>query len=265
MKLPISICVSFILGTAAGWMVKGQHLDYLFTYYVPAIVTLLAAYYGAKFAFDFQRNKEQQEQKNKNIVSGNLAIFKLITMINSLLSYQRQIIEPVRGKDTAFLEMSPTLPQEKDNISINLDSLSFLLGTDDQNLVGELSVEAARYDAAIAAINERSKVHRNEIQPTLDAAGVVNGGNYLHADIQSVLGERLFHTIHQATDQVIYHVDSTILSLRAISDKLTKALKKIYPDERIIAVGLPDKQAANPRHDLSPSGGDQPHSHCDTE
>lgn len=238
-NIPISVGVSFILGTGAGWIAKGKHVDYLFTHYVPAIVTLLAAYYGARFAFEFQRRKEKQEQQNRNIVSGNLAIFKLITMINSLLSYQRQIIEPIRGKKTAFLEMAPTLTQQRDNVSIDIDSLAFLFGTDEQNLVGELSVEEARYEAAIAAINERSKVHRYEVQPTLDAAGIVNGGNYLHEVIQSALGERLFHTLHQSTEQVICHVDSTILSLKEMSDKLTKTLKKLYPDERIISVGMP--------------------------
>lgn len=235
----ILIGVAFILGAGAGWIAKGKHVDFLFTHYVPAVVTLLAAYYGAKFAFEFQSEKEKKEERNRNIVSGNLAIFKLISMINSLLSYQKQIIEPIRGKETAFLEMSPTLPQEKDNILIDLDSLAFLLGTDDQNLVGEISVETARYDAAIAAINDRSMVHRHEAQPTLDAAGVKNGGNYLHEDIRRVLGERLFHTLHQSTGQVIYHVDTTILSLKEMSDKLTKALKGLYPDERIISVGMP--------------------------
>ncbi len=230
---------AFILGAGAGWIAKGEYVDYLFTHYVPAVVTLLAAFYGAKFAFEFQSEKEKKEEKNTKIISGNLAIFKLITMINSLLSYQRQIIDPIRGKETAFLEMSPTLPQEKDNISIDLDSLAFLLGTDDQNIVGELSVEVARYHAAIAAINERSMVHRHEVQLALDAAGVKNGGNYLHEDIRRVLGERLFHTLHQSTDQVIQHVDTTIVSLKEMSDKLTKALKELFPGEPIITVGMP--------------------------
>ena len=236
----ISIGVSFILGSGAGWIAKGNHLDYLFSHYVPALVTLIAAFYGAKFAFSFQENKEKQEQKNKNVVSGNLAIFKLITMINALLSYQRQIIEPVRNKPTAFLEMTPTLKQMKDNISIDIDSLAFLLGTDDRNLIGELSVEESRYEAAIAAINDRSEVHRHEAQPTLDASKIKNGGDYSHEEIKDALGERLFLTLHQATDQVIYSVDTTIESLKDIANKLTKSLKKQFPSETILAVGMPE-------------------------
>ncbi len=238
----ISISAAFILGAGAGWIATGKHVDYLFSHYVPAIVTLLAAYFGAKFAFDFQRNKEKQDQKNKNRVSGNLAIFKLVTMINTLLSYQRQIIEPVRNRPMGFYEMMPTLPQVQDHISIDIDSLSFLLDTDDQNLIGELSVEEERYKAAIAAINDRSIVHRSEAQPTLDAAGITNGGNYSLEDIQKALGERLFYTLHTSTGQVISHVDSTILSLNEIADKLSQSLKKQFPKERIISLSIPEDE-----------------------
>lgn len=241
-QVSISIGVAFILGAGAGWIAKGEFINYLFSHYVPAIITLLAAYYGAKFAFEFQSRKEIKEEKNRKIISGNLAIFKLSTMISSLMSYQRQVIEPVRGKYTAFLEMLPTLPQEKENISIDIDSLSFLLGSEDPNLLGELSVEGARYDAAIAAINDRSMVHRNEAQPTLDAAGMQNGGSCTREEMQKVLGERLFHTLHQSTDQVIYHVDSTILSLKEVSDKLSRELKKLFPDEKIISVETPEER-----------------------
>ena len=242
----ISIGAAFILGTGAGWIVKGKNIDYLFSHYLPAIATLLAAYFGAKFAFDFQRNKEKHDQKNKNRVSGNLAIFKLVAMLNSLLSYQKQIIEPVRTKPTAFLEMIPTLPQVQDHISIDIDSLSFLLDTNDENLIGELSVEVARYKAAIEAINDRSRVHRSEAQPTLAASDIKNGGDCSLEEIQNVLGERLFHTLDNSTNQVIHHVDSTILSLNDLAGKLSKSLKKQFPKERIISLLNPkDEENTN--------------------
>ena len=52
--------------------------------------------------------------------------------------------------------------------------------------------------------------------------------------------------MHQSTDQVIYHVDTTIISLKAAADKLTASLKKQFPNERIISVGMPQttEQAA---------------------
>jgi len=53
--------------------------------------------------------------------------------------------------------------------------------------------------------------------------------------LEGILGDRLNHTIRQATDQVINHVDETINSLKIAGDKLSKKLKSVFPGERIIS------------------------------
>lgn len=241
----ITIGSAFILGAGAGWIVKGEFLSVFFTAYVPALVTLLAAYFGAKFAFDFQRNREIEAEKTKNLVNGNLAIFKLISMLNTLLAYQKQIIQPFRNKPTAFLEMSPTLQLTKEDITINIETLSFLLDTDDRNLIGEIAVERERFKSALDAINERSVVHRQEAQPLLAAAGVVQGGNYASEQIEAVLGNRIYVTLHQATDQVVEHVDSTIISIQEICNKLTESLKKQFPSATVLRFSIPKEYQTN--------------------
>lgn len=235
----LSIGSSFILGAGAGWIAKGDFLHLLFTAYVPAMATLLAAYYGAKFAFEFQRNKEEEEIKNRNITSGNLTIFKLVSMLNTLLSYQKQIIQPYRGKPSAFLEMDPTVEQTKEDINIDIEKISFLLNTDDRNLLGEIAIERERFSSALTAINERSIVHRHEVQPLLESKGVVQGGNYSSTEIENILGNRLFVTLNQATDQVIYHVDSTIESIQDVAKRLSSTLKKEFPDTQIMEISVP--------------------------
>ena len=144
--------ISFILGATAGWIAQGRFLSILFTSYVPALATLLAAYFGAKYAFDFQRNKEIENTKRKNIVNGNVVIFNILRMINNLLNFQKQIIDPVRRKPSAFLEMSPTTQLPKEDISIDLNSIYYILETEDRNLLGEISVELSKYQKALDAI-----------------------------------------------------------------------------------------------------------------
>ena len=234
----VPIGSAFILGAGAGWIAKGEFLNLFFTAYVPALVTLLAAYFGAKFAFDFQRNKEIEAEQKRNLVNGNLAIYKLISMLNTLLAYQKQIIQPLRNKPTAFLEMSPTLQLSKEDISINIETLSFLLDTDERNLIGEIAVERERFKSALDAINERSVVHRQEAQPLLAAAGVVQGGNYISEQIEAVLGNKIYVTLNQATDQVIEHVDSTIISIQEVCNKLTGALKKQFPKSAVLKFSI---------------------------
>jgi len=235
MKRFLSYSIFFILGTGAGWILSGQYWNIFFTSYVPALATLLAAFFGAKYAFQFQNEKEERQHKEKNILNGNLAIFDLMRMANTLLVYRKQIIDPVREKPTAFLEMPPSLDLLENDINFNAENLFFLLQSGEVNFVGELVVENRKFQSALDAINDRSKIHRFEVQPTLEKAGIVQGGNYTFQQIEDILGERLHFTIQQATQQVITSVDETIDSLKNAGDNLSKILKEIFPGEQIIS------------------------------
>lgn len=231
----ITYGIVFILGTGAGWVVSGKYWNIFFTSYVPALATLLAAFYGAKYAFQFQREKEKEGNKSKNIVNGNMAIFNLMRMANTLYVYRKQFIEPYRGKDSDFLEIPPSLELLEDEINFNIENLFFLLESDSINFLGELMAEKSRFQSALDAINDRSRVHRFEVQPALDNAGFIESGSYTLEQIKTMLGQRLFQTITGSTKQVIAHVDETITSLKNAGDKLSNLLKSIFPGERIIS------------------------------
>lgn len=230
----ITFGVPFILGVGAGWLIQGRHWDVFLTSYVPALATLVAAFYGAKYAFQFQKDKENEDIKKRNIVNGNSVIFNMMRMTTNLRNFQRQIIDPARNLPVRFIQMRSTLHLIDEDIKLNIESVYFLLEADERNILGELVTEEARYRAALNAVNERSRLHREEIQPSLERAGIIEGGDYSLAQIENALGNRLYITIQHATDEAINHVDSTIVSLKQIADKLRASLKKIYPDEIII-------------------------------
>lgn len=236
----ISVGIAFVLGVGAGWIANGSHWDILFTSYVPALATLLAAFYGAKYAFEFQHKKEIDDQKKKDLFAANITIFNLMRMANSLLVFKKQAIDPFRGKVTAFLEIPPVLHTVGEDINITPDSLYFLLQTKERNLLGEILIEERRYQTAIESIKERSNLHRNEIQPLLEQSGVMQGQLCTIEEIEKALGERMFVTINQATDQLIAHVDQTIVSIQAVSNKLVDCIKNMHPDESVIRFSLPE-------------------------
>lgn len=235
MKIIFTFGIPFILGVGAGLIMQGRHWNVFFTSYFPALATLVAAFLGAKYAFQFQKDKEKEDNKRRNIINGKIAIFNMMQMTSVLRNFQKQVIDPVRDRPTCFLEMRPTTHLEKNTITLNIETLYFLLDTDDRNLLGELVTEEARYQSALDAINERSRFHEQEVQPVLDRANFVQPGNYSVAQIEQALGNRLYSTLRNATDQVIDHVDSTILSLKLCADKLTASLKTQYPKETIIS------------------------------
>ncbi len=232
----------FIIGLVLGWIIKGKSLNLIFTIFLPALVTLIAVYLGAKYAFDLQENKEKEKKKRKNIVSGNLAIFNISIMLDKLISYQRQVLNPERDNPTNFIGMPPTLNTFDKNISFNIEALSFLLGTSHRNLLGELSTEESRYKTAIGAIDARSRLHVDEIQPALERSQFVQGGNYTLADIENALGNRLFVSLQQATISVFENVDPTIISLQEVGDSLRQAMSELYPTETVLGVEITSSQ-----------------------
>ncbi len=238
-----SIGTSFLLGVGAGWLIQGRHWDIFLTSYIPALATLLAAFFGAKYAFQFQNDKELKSEKTNNIIAANKAIFTMSRMANSLYVYQRDFINPLRNKEAAFLELRPTLDIEKELIKLDIEGLYFLLQTENRNLLSELIIEEERYRAAIDAINARSKTHLQEVQPVLEEAGFISNSTKMvtHDEIEKILGNRIYTIIKQSTDDVIFHVDSTIESLKQVADKLKVGVKNVYPDEKIISFVLSEQ------------------------
>jgi len=232
----ITLGAAFILGFAAGWLVEGRHWDEFLSSYIPSLATLVAAFYGAKYAFQFQKDKEIEDIKNRNVVNGNNSIFALSRMAGKLAGFQKQIINPIRNSPAKSLEMRATNHLEKDDIKLKMEGLYFLLGTDDRNLLAEVMVEEERYRSAIDAINLRSQLHLHEVQPLLERAGFVQGGQYPFEQIEGMLGPRLYATIFQATDDVIHHVDATVESIKSVSNKLTASLKKQYQVKQLLAL-----------------------------
>lgn len=214
----------------------------MFTSYVPALATLLAAFYGAKYAFEFQRNKETEEKRRNDVVNGNIAIFNLMSMTNSLYAFQAQGINPYRDLPAAFLLIPPVLHPIGEDIKIDPASLYFLLENSSGNLLGEIIAEQRKYITAVESIDERSRIHVNEVQPLLERAGIQQGFDYPLEKFEEALGPRTYFTIKHTTDQVVEHVDRTIISLQVISQKLADVLKHLYPKEYVLRYSLPKEQ-----------------------
>jgi len=206
--------------------------------------TLFSTFIGAKLAFSYQIHKEAEEERRKQITAGNLAIFKVSTMISQLFSYKIQVIDPYKDRTMRFIEMPPTVNKFDSITPVELDTLSFLFQSEERNLLGEISAIQSHYFSIGETIKDRSEHHRFEVQPMLDEAGVVEGHEYLLDDIQKILGERVFAIIVKSTDETIEHVEGCIVDLVSAGKRLTLEMKKLFPDDLILSLKDPTKQNA---------------------
>jgi hypothetical protein len=234
--LIVGLLAVFLIGVAVGAHLADDASPFLEQAIVPGFVTLAAAFFGAKYAFDLETAKAQREVVSTQIAAGNRVVFALIRKYNKLLNFESQFLSIFRGDPTAFLQMPPLLELMKDEIAIDLESISFLLETEHRNLLGELSVGVAKYQSAIDAINARSRLHLAEAQPAIEKAKLIEGGDYTFEEIKAALGPRLYVTLNQATTQVFEHTTETMVFLVNVSCKLTAALKEKFPGRSIISL-----------------------------
>lgn len=236
----VTAVLIFFVGIFVGSLIEANLVTFSFKDYTPAIATLFAAFFGASYAFKLNLEKEERAARKKNIVAGNLVVFNLTRMLNILLDYQKQIVEPIREKELAFIEMKPTLHLVEDDINLDLDSVAFLFDSEDANLLGVLSVEKSKFKRTIDSINLRSQFHIYKLQPILERDDVKEGENHPLSQFEQTLGPQLYATMQSSTKQIIENVDSTISSMQKTSKDLTAMLKKIYPNERIISTKITD-------------------------
>ena len=105
-----------------------------------SIATLAAAYFGAKYAFSLQNEKEKRASDATDVKAANSAIFELARTYNKFLAIKKQFIDEHRGKAERHLMIMPVAGMSWEPPKFNYDTISFLFRSSDPNLLGTLSL-----------------------------------------------------------------------------------------------------------------------------
>jgi hypothetical protein len=227
-KLITAVIFSFLIGLCIGLITKVQAKE-LFV----GLITLFAAFAGAYSAFALQNKKQQLELETARVEAGNKAIFNLINCCNTFLNFKNQFIEPFINEPGRFLAIPPSV-EFKGKANFDFDSLTYLFELEDPNIVGELSSFQAKVESTILLILQRSQMHINTVQPTLEKAGFVEGQDITNQKIEQILGQRLIAMMQQRTDQMVEGVESIITESENLIDKLHSLYVKNYKGYKVL-------------------------------
>jgi hypothetical protein len=197
-------------------------------------VTLVAAFAGSWYAFRLTDHARGRETIATNVAAVNRAQFALIQRYNLLKVFRRESIDPVRTDEPRYVNMRPTLPLRELSAPLDLNSLSFLLETDDRDVVIHLLIEEHRFETARQAINERFRLHIEEVQPRLAAGRIKEKSAFREDELVEALGEDLFLTLQRSTEEVVCEVDLTLASTLDLSARFHAAMKQRFPKQKII-------------------------------
>lgn len=200
---------------------------------LPGLVTLIAAFAGAWFAFSLNLRREKEKDVQTNVDSANNAIFVLMRQWNEMAQLKRHLVDPVAADRHAWLSMAALLPRLYPNLRIDPAKLTYLLKSERPNLLNEIMIEEDRFFALVELINKRSELHLGVVQPALEALGVQDGAQVDIRDLQKAFGDRIVVQLKNLTRGIIEQLNENIASSKAISSQFHLVVKQIYPHSKI--------------------------------
>jgi hypothetical protein len=200
---------------------------------ITTLATLAAAYFGARFAFDFQNRKNTENEVNATVKAANMAIFALMRSHHELTAIKKQFIDPnIDDEDRHFsiLPSSSAVP----HLDLEFNELSFLLSSNNPNHLNELALTQSEINATIDVVNARSKFHLTEFQPLLELhhQRLTQVSNL--AEMEEVVGIRVTHMLKSATEAMVVNVSAALVCLGKDADLLYQITKQMYPAHGIV-------------------------------
>jgi len=204
---------------------------------ITALVTLLAAYLGARFAFDMQRKKQEKDEHNSNIVSANLTLFELIRCHNLFLNMKEQLIGAFETHPDRHHFIKPMINTPLPVPVINFSHLAFLLDKD-PNLLASLAILQTDLQGTIEVIRHRSEIYVEKLQPLVEQFERSRPGESTIdlAEIEGAFGRKNTAHLVQSTEFMVTGINRAIESTKNLSAQFRKKVKEVYPKAKIIGL-----------------------------
>jgi hypothetical protein len=204
-----------------------------------AAVTIAAAFFGAKYAFELQNKKAAENQVKRQLEDVNLALFTLIRNHNFFLNVKSQLVGEFEGSPNRHHFIKPLTSIGIDPPTFDYAALSFLLDVD-ANLFFRLSVLQQDLTGTFQMIRDRSMLHADHLQPVVEAVQAASGSEYISVqDVEDALGMRKTLELKQATDYMVNGINRGIEDTKALANQLRDAVKTIYPKAKTLVIMEP--------------------------
>ena len=213
-------------------IVDDNNLQLLTNLVMTPVVTLAAAYAGARVAFDFQGRKDRENEIAQNVRVANTTIFQLVRFAYAFHVIEKQFISPHRNNHARHFQIDSGMEYGIEELQVDYDSLGFLFHSQAPDLLRTLAAVQLEVNATIGVIRQRSHWHVEKFQVAMDS---VPAGTILSADeVVELVGERIAITLKKQTDDLIQGVDASIAGLRSHIDGLRAAVQGMYAGHGVV-------------------------------
>lgn len=200
------------------------------------VVALGGAFAGAYAAFHLERCERKKRAEESEKIAGNNALFVLSKFVNDLIAVRRQFIDPHRDDPGRAFTIRASLQFPNPTLRIDAQSLAFLIADAEPQLLMNVLIHEDKFTTCISAINARSKMHLEDVQPRLEAAGLRFDQPISGEEVLKALGPRITKSMQDTTEEMISLLDDTVSSTCAIAEALYDHMKLKYPKNDFITL-----------------------------
>lgn len=169
-----------------------------------ALLTLLGTFIGAMLAFLTQIFLRWREERKAEQLAAHRILFCLFQQMNTIVLFQRENIAPRKNSPVQFLEIPAVLDYDLSTNLFDFESFGFLLKSEDgRRIMYDLHLAQECYVATLRGINERSRMHKDLLQPKLSEIGFETGKSYSLPDMAKDLGPLVHGSMSNSTTQMI--------------------------------------------------------------
>ena len=209
-----------------------EFLKDLFLALVTAAAAWPVAYFAAKYAFRLQVDREKRKEDDETVGNANKAILRFIEARRNILAYAERLESPyLTPRNQHFAVVPAASPVEP--LSLNLDSLVFILGSKDPNLLYELSSAIAEINSTIEFINSRDQMHAEFQRRT--------GDQFFGTDevidirtVEAAAGPYLTRLLKQMTSDMTQHIPQAVLAAEKSIESLRDVTKELFPSHKVV-------------------------------
>lgn len=205
------------------------------------VMTAVAAFGGAWFAFLFERRREEKRQQDDEYRAIRFAHFVVTSQYSELLSLGESQLEKCSDRDKAWWQLKPLL-QGFAAPGLNLSALAFTFEGPDPDLLNRLTVGQQRFETVRHLISLRNEAYvelqRRAVALQAKGQDPAPGGE----EFQNLVGRELVRRLKDTTNGLLDEHQSAQSLLKSNLDSITAAVAVRFPQKRLPQVTFVPKE-----------------------
>jgi hypothetical protein len=199
-----------------------------------ALYTAIGAFAGTFSAIILELVLRYFQRWKDEAAAGNRALFSLSVILNSLVQYQKDVVNPHRMGTYTWLNLPVSLPLDRNDTAFDLKELSFLFNRKSARVLQDVMLQGVRFRSTLTMIEEHRELVLRDVFPPLSAHDIRISQLWPSSEIEEVLGTATVHKLQTLVPAIILNIDQNVVSTRTSLEELRKVLVKHYPRKKFI-------------------------------